>query len=256
MGLDIYAGTLTRYYSKNWKSIVQQRAEMEGWGFEVIRQHDVPAEEEISVEEILEIMQQWCNVVADALSSSTGGSFEPWEEDNEKDYFTNKPDWCAWGTLLMYGACLFYDLPLPQTVKKDWDWTKDPLINRAIEDEERRWSLFSQGAEWWLPFNDSFSFRFQTPNGNEITMGTTAGLLYELRTINELGWNADEPTILGWVDTEGYPVDAEAGIDGAVKMIKIHDEYDTQSLARFAFSILYQAALFSEKHRVPIIMDY
>jgi len=39
-------------------------------------------------------------------------------------------------------------------------------------------------------------------------------------------------------------------------MIKIHDEYDTQSLARFAFSILYQAALFSEKHRVPIIMDY
>ena len=28
MGLDIYAGTLTRYYSHNWKTVVQQWAEM------------------------------------------------------------------------------------------------------------------------------------------------------------------------------------------------------------------------------------
>ena len=27
MGLDIYAGTLTRYYSHNWKTVVQQWAE-------------------------------------------------------------------------------------------------------------------------------------------------------------------------------------------------------------------------------------
>ena len=26
MGLDIYAGTLTRYYSHNWKTVVQQWA--------------------------------------------------------------------------------------------------------------------------------------------------------------------------------------------------------------------------------------
>ena len=27
MGLDIYAGTLTRYYSHNWKTVVQQWAD-------------------------------------------------------------------------------------------------------------------------------------------------------------------------------------------------------------------------------------
>lgn len=27
MGLDIYAGTLTRYYAQNWKSVTQQWAE-------------------------------------------------------------------------------------------------------------------------------------------------------------------------------------------------------------------------------------
>ena len=30
MGLDIYAGTLTRYYSRNWKTVVQQWAEENG----------------------------------------------------------------------------------------------------------------------------------------------------------------------------------------------------------------------------------
>ena len=33
MGLDIYAGTLTRYYSHNWKTVVQQWAEENGYSF-------------------------------------------------------------------------------------------------------------------------------------------------------------------------------------------------------------------------------
>ena len=33
MGLDIYAGTLTRYYSHNWKTVVQQWAEKNGYTF-------------------------------------------------------------------------------------------------------------------------------------------------------------------------------------------------------------------------------
>ena len=33
MGLDIYAGPLTRYYSHNWKTVVQQWAEENGYTF-------------------------------------------------------------------------------------------------------------------------------------------------------------------------------------------------------------------------------
>ena len=33
MGLDLYAGTLTRYYSRNWKTTVQQWAEENGYAF-------------------------------------------------------------------------------------------------------------------------------------------------------------------------------------------------------------------------------
>ena len=32
MGMDIYSGTLTRYYAQNWKTAVQLFAEENGWG--------------------------------------------------------------------------------------------------------------------------------------------------------------------------------------------------------------------------------
>jgi len=86
-------------------------------------------------------------------------------------------------------------------------------------------------------------------------MATTGTLLAELRVINENGWNADEAMILSWSETEGYPTDAEI-VDNDYNKIADNDEYDVQSLAKFAFSIMYQAALFSKKHHVPILMDY
>ena len=54
MGLDIYAGTLTRYYSHNWKTVVQQWAEENGWGFQKITPAGEPADngEELSPAEV------------------------------------------------------------------------------------------------------------------------------------------------------------------------------------------------------------
>ena len=36
MGLDLYAGTLTRYYGKNWKTATQQWAEANGMTYQKI----------------------------------------------------------------------------------------------------------------------------------------------------------------------------------------------------------------------------
>ena len=254
MGLDIYAGTLTRYYAKNWKTVTQQAAEKNNWGFQVIRpdEDESQPQDVVPVEQIQEHMQQWSGMITTALFAD--GDHEPWEENNEKEYYTDKPDWCAFGALLLYGACLQYHLPIPQQIKKGWDYFEDSIVARALKDENFNWSLFTD-AEWWLPFKEPVLFRCQAPNGVEITMGTTGDLLNELRKINELSWNADDSTIVQWLETEGYPIDGEI-VDGTYKILEIHTEYDVESLAKYAFSILYQAALFSEKHGVPIIKDY
>ena len=53
MGLDVYAGTLTRYYSRNWKTIVQQWGEANGYQVNLVRQNEKEDEELASPEEIL-----------------------------------------------------------------------------------------------------------------------------------------------------------------------------------------------------------
>lgn len=55
MGLDIYAGTLTRYYTHNWKTAAQQFAEANGLGFQMIRAQ----QEELSIEEVREAVTRW-----------------------------------------------------------------------------------------------------------------------------------------------------------------------------------------------------
>ena len=61
MGLDIYAGTLTRYYAHNWKSAVQQWAEENGYAFQKITPDgaEVDDEEEMSPAEVQEFVENW-----------------------------------------------------------------------------------------------------------------------------------------------------------------------------------------------------
>ena len=86
-------------------------------------------------------------------------------------------------------------------------------------------------------------------------LGTVDTLLAELEKINSLGWNTGEETILHWSNSEGYPVDGQME-NGQLSPIQEHTEYHTESLAKFAFSLLWQAARFAIEHRVPVIMDY
>lgn len=253
MGLDIYAGTMTRYYAKNWKTSVQQFCEEHGIKFNLI----TPTQNNectVPPEEIQGDMQQWMSYLVKELTNSEIEGCEPWVENNIKDYYTDKPDWCAFGALLLYAACKIYNMPLSQTVAKDWNYSNDPIVSRAFGDDELCWSLFA-GVEWWVPFDANIFFKFPAPNGHEIMVGTTKGLLVELEIINQMEWNADEDIILSWKNTEGYPDDGYVK-DGKYIPGTIHTEYNTESLAKFAYSILYQSATFSQKNRVPVILDY
>ena len=73
-----------------------------------------------------------------------------------------------------------------------------------------------------------------------------------------LAWQADEDTILDWSDTEGYPVDGTVGPNGQYSKADIpeHTQYDTESLAKFAFSMFWRAMRFAEEQQVPILLDY
>ena len=91
MGLDIYAGTLTRYYSHNWKTVVQQWAEENGYTFNRIAPDGESAddEEELSPAEVQAAVENWRNQILSAISQPGHPTYTPWPEDNETVSYTH-----------------------------------------------------------------------------------------------------------------------------------------------------------------------
>ena len=108
MGLDIYAGTLTRYYTRNWKTAVQKFAEANGIEFQTIRAaQDGSDGEELSADEVREIVTQWRDSIIKGLNLNPA---PVWNEDYDTTpYYTEKPDWDALSSLLLYIAAKYSD---------------------------------------------------------------------------------------------------------------------------------------------------
>ena len=159
--------------------------------------------------------------------------------------------------MLLVAACHTYDEPVPPTVEKDWNFGEHPLVARLASDEERVWSLF-RGQPGGSLCGSPFYSKAPLPTDDPALIATLGGLRKELEKLNQLAWQADEDTILDWSDTEGYPVDGTVGPDGQYSKADIpeHTQYDTQSLAKFAFSMFWRAMRFAEEQQVPILLDY
>ena len=270
MGLDIYAGTLTRYYSGNWKTQAQQFAEANGMGFSVTRPNDENEEtedEEITPEEVCQIVSQWRDQVVavieknsqkpksffDRLKKNTA-SLSVWEENNEKDYYTDKPDWDGYGALLLVAAARIYNEEIPEPFPEEW--SSHPLIERAMGDNNTvNWSLLHE-ISMWLPYETEIILDGMSPNDNQISISTAGNLLNELNKINEMCWKADEETILSWRETEGYGVGTKFASTEDVEFYNKAEQLYTESEAKLAFSIFYRAAKYSLENKVPILLDY
>lgn len=252
MGLDIYSGTFVRYYAKNWKTKTQQICEENGIQYNVVRANPEEHENQASVDIILEGVSNWQNQMIKMLAGHNINSFELWEENNSKAYYTDKPDWDALGALLLMTSAKVLDRSCPKEYEKGSDF--HPYIYEATEKILSEWSLFL-GAYHFIPQKECLMFKWVLANGKETLFATTANLKEELNSINKLLWNADEETILLWNTTEGYPLEGTIN-NGKAYLVKETHIYETESLAKFCFSILYQAVKFSDQNNVPIIFDY
>ncbi len=92
MGLDIYVGTLTRYYTHNWKTATQQWTEGNGYGFSrITAERDFfKKKKKLSPASIQADMENWRNQILKAITPSEKQEYVPWEENNEATpYYTN-----------------------------------------------------------------------------------------------------------------------------------------------------------------------
>jgi len=260
MGLDIYSGKLTRYYSRNWKNIVQQMSEenghkcvmTDGCGNEI-----TPVEDKTEIERIRECVAGWIDNLAANLDLPLAAPL--WDESTECGYYTDKPDWEAFGALVMLQACISLDRPLPKYIENRWNAFEAPEVKEAVSKKIVN-SLLSD-VSLWLPIPDNAIFITSYPTGNEGSISTVSLLKKELEELNQRLWKADEGTILSWRNDKYYVPVKENKPNRLLGFIRKtqktpKERYLTEDLAQCAYSMLYQAVRFAEEHQVPILLDY
>lgn len=75
MGLDLYAGTLTRYYAHNWKTESQQWAEAHSFGYQKITS-EMESKNSMSTEEVQQVIETWRDSLLSAIRTE-GTSVRP-----------------------------------------------------------------------------------------------------------------------------------------------------------------------------------
>src|SRR5690348_5387 len=122
LGLDIFVGSFARYYSGDWEVVAARVAREIGATFNVVRQND-PKDAIRDPEELRPNILQWRNGLAEALSKLVSEPFE-WSEAANTPYFTDKPAWDGYQSLLLWAAYAEHpELHRPDHIPEDW--TKD-----------------------------------------------------------------------------------------------------------------------------------
>jgi hypothetical protein len=180
VGLDVYAGTLTRYYAGDWKNSVQQWAEDQGLAYEIVRVGgDSPS---APADRVRSAILDWRLSLNRELAASAGNSFD-WNESSEALYFTERPGWDGYGSLLTLAAHdehPGFGWPEQSTSS----WPDDPAWSLASADDfasSRYRHLLV--AEMWLPCPFDVPFEYSDPGGAPVSIGSSFALLAELRTL-------------------------------------------------------------------------
>ena len=235
MGLDLYVGSLTRYFSGDWELIAQRVAKELGHQFQVVRKHD-PDDAIRDPEQLCSIVLKWRSSISDDLGAHLTEPLE-WDESPKTPYFTNKPCWDCYSALVLWAACdEQHQLTRPSHATDDW--SGDPAYKSCMEDGSCRYEQI-YNVSVWLPGEFSFIFEASFVGGGEVRrFGSTAELFRQLDDLNNRTWRANPQSVSQWLkDGAEFGSPLETG-------------------ARFAFAVFQDLAKQANENRLPMLMDW
>jgi hypothetical protein len=245
VGLDIYAGPVSRYVAGDWKTIVQQAGEAAGTPVIVMR-HNEPSDRVTDVNEVAKVIATWRQGLIRSL-----GLNEEWDEDVAGEYYTDKPDWDGYGAVVLMAA---YDeqpsLAPGSKVRRLLGSSVVPAVAprqyseaqafKAAAPSPMRYPTILTGAQWCLPLvGGPTVFRAPSPNGTPLTMGHVSRLAEELALLNQRTLRL-----------------SAADMESARRVGPPKPGSSVDATAPFGFSVLTAVADFAAAHRVAWIMDY
>jgi hypothetical protein len=235
MDLDVYVGSLTRYYAGDWETVVQKAAREQG--SEVVVRRDTSPDAITDPDEIREAVLSWRDQVSQHLGSNLDSPLE-WEETANAPYFTDKPGWECYSSLSLWAAYAENPaLPRPHEYVEDLD-TDAAYLRSTARDIKTAFPQLLREVELWLPQRFKFTFGVEDLTGQEIICGSSIELFEQLKDLNRRTWNATDKVISEWRQN-GAEHNAPLEIG-----------------ARFAFSIMSELAQQAIEHRLIMKLDY
>jgi hypothetical protein len=237
MGLDVYVGSLTRYYRGDWETVVQRYARERGLKFQVVRPSGANEDCVPDAEEIRATVLAWREMLSDELGEHLDEPLD-WDETAESPYFTDKPAGDCYSSLLLWAAYSEHpELIRPETCIESWG--ENEAYQRSANAEfQTSYPSLLRGTEIWFPINLGFTFAAEDVAGNRVVFGSTIELCEELVRLNANTWNADAETVSRWRR------------EGAEHLAPL------EVGARFAFSVFFELANAASEHKLVMKLDY
>jgi hypothetical protein len=236
MALDVYVGSLTRYYTGDWENVVERAARERGVQYRAERQGHA-ADAESDPRQARALVSAWQRNLSTALGEKIAIPLA-WSEAEDAPYFTERPGWDAFGSLVLWAAYAEQPgLRRPPELAEEWD--DDPALVRSnAEGFTSRFSHLVRNVELWLPSPFEFVFEAEDVGGSKIVIGSVITLRRQLVELNQGTWQGSEDLVASWSKrVPGKGDNLEAG-------------------AQHAFGILFDLATMAADQRLPMKLDY
>lgn len=242
MGLDVYVGSLTRYYAHDWETIVQRTGREQGIPVVMKRLNESP-DAITDPATIRDLIMTWRSLMSRSLREAglIVGELD-WSEEAATPYFTDKPAWDCYGAVQLLGAHeeegkALLGSAYPSKLRDDW--VKDSALNRRLGAGSRPRYAHLYACEIWLPHEMKDSFLAPSPAGNRVRMGSVFELVRNLETLNERTFKGSAEERKRWA------ADMPNGEDVAF-----------EPKAKTGLAIMLELAAAAARERLPMVLDY
>jgi hypothetical protein len=238
MGLDIYVGSLTRYYSGNWETIIQTMSREAGTEFQMVYANQSDPSEDVVTDpaEIRSGVIAWRDSLSAGLAANLAEPLD-WDESEAAPYFTDKPAWIGYASLLLWAAYSEHAEMTPPTALT-YDWCSDQAYQKSADPGfTSAYPSLLTNVETWLPAPFMFNFTGTDLTGRETLFGSAYSLRDELHHLNQITWKADDATISKWRRCEDEPETLEA-------------------MAKCSYAMFWELTKAAIQHRLVMKLDY
>ena len=230
MIVELFVGTLTRYYSTDWQD-GRTRA-----GFPSPFGNKVTPHAVTDPVELQGAIAEWRDNASLKLEAHLKQPLN-WQEGMLPPYFVGELGLAGFGGAILLAAYTNH-AHLPRPVMFMQTWAGDPAIEASMKAEKKDalWEVMNCGI--WFPDEFAFGIGLKDPSGTPLKAGSIELLWKALEYLNETNWGASADDIATWRTRD------------------LGDGDSFESQAQFGFAVFHESCRLARENRLPMKLHY